>query len=838
MALAMSLLFGASTSAQAAPGDSKVVVKFETPDEVPGLAEVVNDKSNVAGVATKEAAGTTASETLTVKAGVYKVEARPVMSGGLRYVGVPSRKTINVAAGGTTTVLVTYHLSKGLQEIHATEITPTGISLAWKVPDGSEVEIRRTQGDTAAKSRSRGVKLLPTTPTTLVDKDLTPGAKYNYSLWVKPGDSAFGVDQANGPVIVSVGTPDPSDSTKATYVATPGTVFAKAADLASVTPLGDGVEVELSAGVPTPAPGVAVVLPISPVLRGGYLGVVTAVSTDGRTVTLKAGGLGDAFEFYELKVEDLSTIPLEPTDAALQSDPELALTPSVNEQEQKQAKATRKGKKPAATTTDSDETTDSATTTDSAVPNAKALSAQSPTKCQPAVTGEGVDFKPSFKQAGHFNMTLDKHNIFGVNIPTGIKWDVQHAVTLSGAAKVDVKGGLVCGIDSSPLIGTIATTPVPISAYFEPKIEISVSGLLRVSNVGVAVTLGFQTDGHVGFNGSKDLNGNLIHKANPLTPQIEAAGASFGEAVSGTILIGPGAGSSTVGVIVGIGGELSPIDLKASFTKTAAGSPCVAYEFAAKVGMILSARAWLGTISFEGTYEIPHLHATFNYPGSPFHWPDGCDKVSTPSDTILGDGVTKVEDGVTGSPEQLGYVDGFVPGSKTWVLSTGRITDAQGLPSYFASTSLGLPGDSSLTALSGFPTYDAASYSVTVVPSGTTLKVKYAFASEEYPEYVGSAYNDVMAVFVNGTNCALVPGTDAPVSINTINDHTNSQYYVDNETGAAGYSTSFDGLTKPLTCSVPVTPGVPAKVQIAVADASDHIYDSAIALLDKGIWSE
>lgn len=95
-----------------------------------------------------------------------------------------------------------------------------------------------------------------------------------------------------------------------------------------------------------------------------------------------------------------------------------------------------------------------------------------------------------------------------------------------------------------------------------------------------------------------------------------------------------------------------------------------------------------------------------------------------------------------------------------------------------------------------------------------------------------------MAVFVNGKNCALVPGSDTPVSINTINHLTNSQYYVDNSTGASGYNTSYDGITTPLECSVRVTPGVPVTVRVAVADASDNIYDSAIALVDNGIWSD
>ena len=95
-----------------------------------------------------------------------------------------------------------------------------------------------------------------------------------------------------------------------------------------------------------------------------------------------------------------------------------------------------------------------------------------------------------------------------------------------------------------------------------------------------------------------------------------------------------------------------------------------------------------------------------------------------------------------------------------------------------------------------------------------------------------------MVVRVNGTNCATVPGTSDPVSVNTINAQTNSAYYVDNATGAAGYGTSMDGLTTPLTCSVPVTPGQPVTVTIAVADSSDQVYDSAVALVDGGIWTD
>ncbi len=95
-----------------------------------------------------------------------------------------------------------------------------------------------------------------------------------------------------------------------------------------------------------------------------------------------------------------------------------------------------------------------------------------------------------------------------------------------------------------------------------------------------------------------------------------------------------------------------------------------------------------------------------------------------------------------------------------------------------------------------------------------------------------------MAVQVGGVNCATVPGTNQAVAVNTVNAGINADHYVDNATGAAGYSTAMDGLTVPLTCSATVTPGQPVTVRVAVADASDGALDSAVALLDKGIWSE
>ena len=61
---------------------------------------------------------------------------------------------------------------------------------------------------------------------------------------------------------------------------------------------------------------------------------------------------------------------------------------------------------------------------------------------------------------------------------------------------------------------------------------------------------------------------------------------------------------------------------------------------------------------------------------------------------------------------------------------------------------------------------------------------------------------------------------------------------MDNSSGATGYGATMNDLTVPLECRVPVQPGEQVTVEIAVADAPDRVYDSAIALLDGGIDSE
>ena len=151
------------------------------------------------------------------------------------------------------------------------------------------------------------------------------------------------------------------------------------------------------------------------------------------------------------------------------------------------------------------------------------------------------------------------------------------------------------------------------------------------------------------------------------------------------------------------------------------------------------------------------------------------------------------------------------------------------------STDNGQPGDPALDTLAGYSTYDAAVLQFDFVPAASTVQFSYVFSSDEYPEYANTEFNDAFGFFVNGANCALVPGTNLPVSINTINggnplgtDPQNPQYYVDNSTGTL--NTEMDGLTTVLTCTASVNAGQTNHMKLAIADGSDYILDSNVFL--------
>ncbi|MDD1458280.1 choice-of-anchor L domain-containing protein, partial [Dolichospermum sp. ST_sed7] len=173
------------------------------------------------------------------------------------------------------------------------------------------------------------------------------------------------------------------------------------------------------------------------------------------------------------------------------------------------------------------------------------------------------------------------------------------------------------------------------------------------------------------------------------------------------------------------------------------------------------------------------------------------------------------------------------------VLSTGQISFAANTNTIdSAGQNNEKLGDTDLSKIVGsLGTYDAAVLEFDFIPTSSEVSFSYVFASEEYPEWVGTRFNDVFAFYLNGQNIALVPGTTTPVAINTINGGnsrtatpaTNSSFFVPNYFGNATKDIQFDGFTTVLSATATgLVPGVASRIKLAIADTADGELDSAV----------
>lgn len=167
------------------------------------------------------------------------------------------------------------------------------------------------------------------------------------------------------------------------------------------------------------------------------------------------------------------------------------------------------------------------------------------------------------------------------------------------------------------------------------------------------------------------------------------------------------------------------------------------------------------------------------------------------------------------------------------ILSTGRAADAS-LPNSSGSHSTVLAGlnnnlDDDLVRL----------HLQLSVPAGINcLNFDFAFYSEEFPEYVGSIFNDTFTAQLNNSNLTVDPQddtVDAPanfafdtqgniISVNTV-------FGVVGDTG-----TTYDGSTPSLRASTAVTPDSNVDIYLSVQDLGDSYWDSAV-FLDRFFWS-
>ena len=160
---------------------------------------------------------------------------------------------------------------------------------------------------------------------------------------------------------------------------------------------------------------------------------------------------------------------------------------------------------------------------------------------------------------------------------------------------------------------------------------------------------------------------------------------------------------------------------------------------------------------------------------------------------------------------------------------------------------------------------DVTKYTIRFIPTADTLRFRYTFASEEYPEYACSDFNDVFGFFIHGPgingpfpnnamNIALIPElsdpsgltfTNLPVTINNVNPGEVGgngtlenctppdgsldfgAYYRDN---AGSPNLTFDGYLRTFFAQAVVTPCEEYTIVLSVADVSDQNFDSAVFL--------
>ncbi len=182
-----------------------------------------------------------------------------------------------------------------------------------------------------------------------------------------------------------------------------------------------------------------------------------------------------------------------------------------------------------------------------------------------------------------------------------------------------------------------------------------------------------------------------------------------------------------------------------------------------------------------------------------------------------------------------------------------------GAPPGVASFNDGTAGDPLLAPFlpAGTATHDACILEFDVVAQGDSIGFNYQFGSQEYYHSTCGQYPDIFAFFISGPgiagapNIALIPGTNIPVEINSVNAGTPggpggtgpgvnitnctslgagspfTAYFLNNWGGAL---LSYTGYTTKLRAVHSVTPCDTYHLHLSVADADNSIYDSGVFL--------
>ncbi len=200
-----------------------------------------------------------------------------------------------------------------------------------------------------------------------------------------------------------------------------------------------------------------------------------------------------------------------------------------------------------------------------------------------------------------------------------------------------------------------------------------------------------------------------------------------------------------------------------------------------------------------------------------------------------------------------------VPIDSGLVMVTGSASTIIGEQGVMLSNTI--TNDPDLMTISGQNINDAAIVEFDITVFADTLSFFYSFASVEYASYTCSQFNDPFALLISGPgisgqfsnnsiNLAIIPGSETPVTINTINSGESSNpgnstnceeanpnwiddsiYFIQNNPPQDNFE--MNGLTVRLEAKTAVTFGATYHIKFAIGDALDGALDSGVFLEAK-----
>ncbi|MCH8534585.1 MAG: gliding motility-associated C-terminal domain-containing protein [Flavobacteriaceae bacterium] len=171
--------------------------------------------------------------------------------------------------------------------------------------------------------------------------------------------------------------------------------------------------------------------------------------------------------------------------------------------------------------------------------------------------------------------------------------------------------------------------------------------------------------------------------------------------------------------------------------------------------------------------------------------------------------------------------------------------------------------DADLQSIDSLAVFDPVIYQFEIQitnPTVTQIKIRYQFGSEEYPNWVGSRFNDVFAVFVSGPgfeetiNVASIPTSGNPTAVNFVNggvegansdgsptDLTQTDLYINNghvtdgsannnpQPGPFPIHIEYNGITEVIESTITgLQFGEVYTIKLAIADVADQAFDSGV----------